>query len=111
MKQIKGQMTIFDFLPKPLKYPDFRKMDPAAVVDLIGREFGVKFVWNAFFEEWRCIQTKPKRTVEIDFSHYMDTDIPFIGVGMQYANSGWAAPCDNIDEAVNRLKKRWDARE
>jgi hypothetical protein len=110
MEQIKGQMTIFDCLEKPGKYPDFKKMDPAAVVDLIGREIGVEFVWNNFFEDWRCSQTKPKRTIEIEFGHYMGTKTPFIGIGMQYSDRGWGSPCDSIDDAIEVFKKRWNWR-
>lgn len=103
-------MTIFDFIQKPTKYPDFRRMSQEDVVQLIGSELGIVFVWDKHLEEWICKQKKPKRSIEIDFSTYMTCDEndgkQFIGIGMNYQNGGWGSPCDSIDEAIETFKKR-----
>ncbi len=104
------QMTIFDFLAPPSVYPDFRTMEREEVVALIGRECGFRFIWNEQYKEWQCRQSKPKRTVSVDFDEYKTMDDrrgkTFIGVGMTYSSHGWSGPCDTIDEAIKRLKER-----
>ena len=105
--QIRGQMTIFDFLPQTA---DFATMPEAEVMAVISERIGIRLLWDSHLEEWAAKVGKTKLTAEIGTykcTHdgtEMIAGHKFIGCGWGRSTSGGGSPCNSIDEAVEYLK-------
>ena len=106
---MKGQMTIFEFLPQEA---DFVTMDLNQVAEIIGNKVGVKLNYDDYLEEY--IGTVGKIKITVGMSTYKVTHEgsetliagrKFISAGWGMSTEGGGRPCDSIDEAVEYLQK------
>ena len=107
---MKGQMSIFDFLPQQTEHPDFHNMTEVEMVDYVGKVIGVNFTYDDFFEQYRATikGVKKKVVLDIDYDHYANSWMHdradgklFISVGYNYSHGGGGGPCDSIKEAID----------
>ena len=102
---MENQMSIFDYIQP--EYPDINTITEAEMVSIIGKATGLTFVRDKFLEDWRA---KYKGCViSIEYLNYKTYDERngkrFISVEVEYKTSGIGSPCDNIEEAIGRIKK------
>lgn len=101
------QMTIFDLLPADPIPERWQDLPPEKVAEAIAKRFGQ--VPKPYFDGFR-FEVGPLECT-IDFQHYRTLDErngrPFIGIGCdnRKAHAGAGAPCDDIAEAVEYLRK------
>lgn len=99
---IDGQMSIFDFLPSTT--PDINDITEAEAVRLVGEQLGVKFTYNAFFDQWQAKKGRARMGLSYDHFDGVFDNVLFLGTNIDIETSGAAAPCSGIDEAVNWFK-------
>lgn len=90
-------------------YGDINILSEQEAVERIGEALGLKFVYSSFFEEW--IAKVGKLQLTAHYSHYATDDenvdgALFLGVGWDNKkdNSGGGAPCDTLNDAIDKLK-------
>lgn len=106
---MKGQMSIFDFLPQQAEHPDFHNMTEAEMVDYVGKVLGVKFKRNDFLNHYEyMVNKKRKFRLELEYGHYWTEDhrngALYVGVGYNYTHGGGGCPCDSLESAINYLR-------
>ena len=112
MKQIPGQMSIFDFVTAD--YPDFNTMSESEAAKVIGDALGVVFKYNDRFEEYEAKKWRTMLTFEFD--NYLEFDnmqkekrgARFLSMGYQVKGEnahGGGAPCDSFDAAIDYLRR------
>ena len=102
------QVSIFDIME--VEFPDFRTLEEAEVVDIIGRSIGVSFdkVDLGRFIEYRA--EYKNSVIDVHVSHYTCYDREgesFISCSFwnKKQMSGAGVPCDSLDEAIEFFKK------
>ena len=103
MKQIPGQISIFDFINVELE-----ELPEEDMVARIGSAIGVVFQKDKFFDDYRA---KVGRSVlSVEYQRYDTLDekngMRFIGCGVQERNCGAGSPCDSVQEAIAWFMKR-----
>lgn len=107
-RQIAGQTTIFDFLPK--EEICIEDMTSQELAEKIGSIIGISFVKSGWKDEFIA---KPKKKLEMTIkkSHYAcDTynrkeGDAFISCGYSYGNGGCGSPIDSIDDAIKFFRR------
>lgn len=118
MRQIKGQITIFD-IPEV----DFNLMTEQEAVDYINRKLGLRLKYDKFFKDYRQ-KLKHGFVLSVEYDHYFaDDDFDnhnyydevatgdlFIGVDIMSSKGGISTPTDSMDEAIETISsylERW----
>lgn len=99
---IEEQMSIFDFLPSST--PDINDITEAEAVKLVGEQLGVKFIYNAFFEQWEAKKGRAKMGLTYDHFNGVHNNALFLGTHIDIGTAGAGAPCSGIDDAVKWFK-------
>ena len=104
MKQIPGQMSLFDLMPQE----SLETIPEEVMVERIGAAIGVKFTKDKFFDDYRA---KVGRSVlSVEYQRYNTLDERngqrFIGCEVQERNCGAGSPCDSIQESINWFMER-----
>jgi hypothetical protein len=98
-------MTIWDFLERKA----LCEMTEEEMVEEIEKQTGLTFKPNPRLGEPITYEAKKgKLKLSIELDHYYGTDTRFIGVGGSLGTSGWGAPADTIEEAVEWLRRRME---
>lgn len=103
-----NQITIFDILPVN-ESKDWREMSVEEIADYIGNALGLVFEidtrWGGSFNEYIA---KPKKNISINvgIGRYVFNNNKFIGIDVDKGNnSGFSAPCDSLEEAIEHLRR------
>lgn len=121
MRQIKGQISLFD-----LPTVDINQMTEQEAVEYINNKLGLKLTYNNKFEDYRQ-KLKHGYILSVEYERYFtDEDFDngnyydsiatgdlFIGVDIMSSHGGISTPTDDMDEAIdtiNRFTERWDLR-
>lgn len=113
MKQIPGQLTIFDFL-RPRS--EIEALSIEEIASIVGKSIGLTFRQNDF---WVMESRKNGMMFEISKDTYDTFDqrdgTAFLAVGWRGKHEGGGAPADSIEEAIEyfrgRLCKRREEKE
>lgn len=98
------QMTIWDY------FRELESLDNLPENEMVHRiegKTGLRFSFkeNVKWSELNYYEAKDKGVEYLlHYDTYMNTSVRFIAVGWNYKTSGGGAPCDSVDEAVEKLK-------
>lgn len=103
---MKGQLSIFDWMPDAVETPDINSITEAEAVQIVGDRIGVQFTYNSFFDEHQGKKGKMKLGLKYDhFAPGVRNGELFLGTSYQIGTSGGGSPCSGIDDAVKWFKE------
>ena len=104
MKQIPGQMSLFDLVPQE----SLETIPEEVMVERIGAAIGVKFIKDKFFGDYRAKVGQSILSLEYDRFNGCFNNEKFIGCGIDDKKNhcGAGAPISSIPEAVEWFMKR-----
>ncbi len=99
-----GQITLMDWCGNEA----LEGISEAEAVKMIGDALNIQFKYRDDFWGWEYKKGEVICQIKYDNYIFNDNHRQFIGVDINWHQSGWSSPCDNIDEAIEMIKKAFE---